>query len=181
MLTIQFDDFSEVRLATLKAGELFAYSGSEGDSIGVVAENMDREYLIWLQLTGKNRFLLRSLQGINVGLSAPRVLRLGIQWADLKLQIDEKAIKRAGIDPGIGCLLVDGHHPRIVTKFQQSNEAALDDIWAISLRDWSRDRVGNGNYYCNSWRLIRVQDGTPPEVVAEFSPLPKAAVEPLRI
>lgn len=180
MLTIQFDGLSEVRLSTLKAGELFAYSGSEGDSIGVIAENKDRDYLIWLQLTGKNRFLLRGLQGINVGLSAPRVLRLGIKWADLKLQIDEQTIKRAGMDPGIGCLLVDDH-PRIVTKFQQSNDADLNDIWAISLRDWSRDRVGNGNYYCNSWRLIRMQDGAPPEVVAEFSPRPKVTVEPFRV
>jgi hypothetical protein len=169
MLTIQPDAISMVRITSLQPGELFIVSGGGGDFVAVAVENEEQRYMSWLRLTGENRFLLDRLEGGSYRAHAANVLRLGLHWSDLQLRMDETRIKRIGVVPVVGCLLV-AEVPSIVTKFWASDDRDEDDAFGVSLKNISREYVSHGGYCCDKGQLVLVPQGLPPAVVAEFSP-----------
>jgi hypothetical protein len=151
--------------------------------VAVVVENVDNENhhsMSWMRLTGKNRFLLDSLQGGGYRAHVANVLRLGLHWNNLQLRVDETRIKRTGVVPGVGYLLV-AEQPSIVTTFWPPDDHNEGDAFGISLGNISREHASQGGYCCDKWQLVDVPEGLPPEVIAEFSVPPKATAEPLRI
>lgn len=167
MITIDANAMSMVKVTGLEPGELFVFSGGIGDFIAVVVENHEKRSMSWLRLTGNDRFFLNYLDGNNLRVHAPDVLRLGLHWKDLQLQMDETRIKRTSVVPDIGCLLL-AEQPYIVSKFQVFDGRDVDDAFGISLREIAREHVGRGGYCCEHWRLVRARQGLPPELIAEF-------------
>lgn len=167
MITCNIDDLSIVKMTKLQPGELFAHSGGSGNFAGVVIENDDERFMSWMCLTGNNRFHLQCLEGGVARAHSPNVLRLGIHWNELRVQIDETRVERIGVVPDVGCLLVVDQ-PRIVTKYWAPDDRDEVDAYGISLRDLSRQHVSQGGYCCAKWRLVYVPKGLPPEVIAEF-------------
>jgi len=165
MLTIQPDALSVAPLSAVQPGELVAVSGGTGDFVAVVVDRHEHHFMSWLQLTGANRFKAIAFEGVGV-VHAPKVLRLGLNWNDLQFRVDETRIKRTGVPPGLGCLLV-AEPPCIVTKWGLGEHGG-GDAFGISLRNLSREHTVHGGFYCDKWQLIHVPNGLPPETITEF-------------
>lgn len=166
MITIDKKVACTVPLTSLERGELFAISGG-GDYIAVVVESDPQRYISWLHLTGNKRWLLNDLQGVGFHSHAPSVLRLGIGWNDVQLQMDEACIARTSVVPAVGCLLV-ADKPSIVTKLWTPDGRDDGYTYAVSLQDLSRHHAEPSGYCCERWRLVHVPQGLPPELIAEF-------------
>lgn len=168
MITIDTKVACTVPVTSLEQGELFAISGGGDDYVAVVVEKDDHQrYISWLRLTGNKPCLLNDLRDIGFHSHAPSVLRLGIAWNDLQLQIDEACIERTRDVPAVGCLLV-ADKPSIVTKLWMPDGRDDGYTYAVSMQNLSRERAEQGGYCCERWRLVHVLQGLPPELITEF-------------
>jgi len=169
MITCNPHEISIVNITSLSPGDLFTYAEPERKFTAVVVDHTNEpRYISWLHLTGPHRFMMEGLHGPCSTVRDGKVLRLAMRLGALRLQIAESGISHKP-QSTIGALFID-EHPRIVTAFL-SGDGSRDqeaDLWALSLHDLSRHRLGHG-YACDEWRLINVPAGQPPEVIASFS------------
>lgn len=176
MLTIQPNTLSVVQLTALKPGDLFQYSGQHGSYVAMLVQNETPHYASWLRLTGDRQFRMQDTgpAGSVHYARAPKVLRLGIQRSDLRVQIDQTHVKRAAAGTlHIGCLLI--REKLHIVTFSGDGDVHQDELSGVALSDLSCDSVDpNGRYICDKWQLVHVPHGLPPEVIAEFSPAPFA-------
>ena len=177
MLTIQ-PNVSVVQLTALEPGELFQCPEGQGSYVAMLVQNEDQQYASWLHLTGQHPFRMEHTGsgGLLHYAQAPKVLRLGINHKDLRVQIDQTRITRAGAvtPPSVGCMHIDDQL-RVVTIFG-GGDADPDDLSGVSLADLSRESIdAYRGYICDKWQLIHVPQGLAPEVVAAFWPPTSAA------
>src|SRR5690242_15115678 len=172
MLTIQ-PNVSVVQLTALKPGDVFQCSEGQRSYVAILVQNEDQQYASWLHLTGQHQFRMEDTG--NGGLlhyaQAPKVLRLGIDLKDLRVQIDQTRITRARAvsAPSVGCLHIQ-EQLRVVAIFGE-RDADPDELSGVSLADLSRESIDPYHgYTCDKWQLVHVPEGLPPEVVVEFSP-----------
>ncbi|HJP98736.1 MAG TPA: hypothetical protein VJ862_09260 [Rhodanobacteraceae bacterium] len=179
MITCNQHEISIVNITSLSPGDLFTYAEPGRKFTAVVVDHTNEpRYISWLHLTGPHRFMMEGLHGPCSTVRDGKVLRLAMRLGALRLQIAESGISHKP-QSTIGALFID-EHPRIVTAFLPGDGSDQEaDLWALSLHDLSRHRLGHG-YACDEWRLLNVPAGQPPEVVAEFSPPAQATAEPLR-
>lgn len=170
MLTIQPNALSVVRLTALQPGDLFQYSGSHGNYTAMLVQNDGARYASWLRLTGKHPFRSEDTgrSGTLEYAQAPKVLRLGMNRDDLRVQVDQTKVKRAAAGTlQIGQLLIQDKL-RIVT-FSGDGDADQEELSGVALDDLSHDSVdANGGFVCDKWQLIHVPRELPPEIIAQF-------------
>jgi len=181
MLTIN-SEVSEAKLTDLKPGELFHYSGSQGNFLAMVVQNEPQHYANWIRLTGKDKFRMNDLGSPDSEsyVHAPTVLRLGIRHDALRFRIDHNRLKRGNNVHAIGTLVIDDQ-PRIVTRFGQG-ELDARNAWAVSLTDFSRNSpIDWGAYFCDTWQLVYAPAGADVEIIAECAPSKSATVTTLSL
>ena len=168
MITCNPHEISIVNITSLSPGDLFTYAEAERKFTAVVVDHTNEpRFISWLHLTGAQRFMMEGLHGPCSDVRDGKVLRLAMRLGALRLQIAESGISHKA-QSTIGALFID-EHPRIVTAFLAGDDSDQEaDLWALSLHDLSRRRLGHG-YACDEWRLLNVLAGQPPEVIASFS------------
>lgn len=166
MITCNPHEMSVVNIASLSPGDLFIYAEAGRKFTAVVVDHADEpRFISWLHLTGAHPFTMDCVRGPCSDVRDGKVLRLALKLGELRLQVTESAISLK--PPAIGSLFID-ESPRIVTAFLSVDGSGPEaDLWAVSLHDLSRHRLGHG-FTCDRWRLVGAPGCQTPEVFASF-------------